>query len=53
MSEYYENFTKLKKHMDNKVFVYDKKQSWEKDIEKCINNNFFVESINKFFFKKN
>ena len=30
MTECYENFVKLKKKMDNKVFFYDEKQSWEK-----------------------
>ena len=52
MSECYENFTKLKKNMDNKVFFYDKKQTWEGDIEKCINNNDFVKCINNLFFQK-
>tara|TARA_Y100000991_G_C21972111_1_gene350021 strand:+ start:1828 stop:2007 length:180 start_codon:yes stop_codon:yes gene_type:complete len=52
MTECYENFVKLKKKMDNKVFFYDEKQSWEKEIEECINNNTFVEFINNFFFEK-
>jgi hypothetical protein len=52
MSECYEKFTKLKKNMDNKVFVYDKKQPWERDIEKCINNNDFLKSFNIFFLIK-
>ena len=47
----WENFVELKKQMDNKVFVYDDKQPWEKDIEKCINNNTFVQFINNFIFQ--
>ena len=53
MADYYENFVKLKKQMDNKVFVYDEKQSWEKEIETSINNNTFVQFINNFCFQKN
>ena len=53
MTEYYENFFKLKKQMDNKVFVYDEKQHWENEIEECVNNNAFVQVINNFFFQKN
>ena len=52
MTECYENFVKLKKQMDNKVFVYDEKQFWEEDIETSINNNTFVQFINNFCFQK-
>ena len=51
MPECYEKFVELKKQVDNKVFVYDDKQPWEKDIEKCINNNTFVQFINNFIFQ--
>lgn len=49
MSEYYDLFVKLKKQMDDKQFVYDEVQPWEKNITNSINNSTFVKTINEYF----
>ena len=48
--DYYETFQKLLKQMNEKEIDWNKKQSWETDIEQKINKIFFVDSINKCFF---
>ena len=44
--EYYENFQKLLKQMNDKKIDWSKKNKWEIDIENSINNNSFIKYIN-------
>jgi len=47
--EYYENFQKLLKQMNDKKIDWSKKNNWEIDIENSINNNSFIKYINNMF----
>ena len=47
--EYYENFQKLLKQMNDKKIDWSKKNNWEIDIENSINNNIFIKYINNMF----
>lgn len=44
--EYEKNFSKFLKKMNDKKIDWDKKNSWETDIENSINKNEIVEFIN-------
>lgn len=44
--ECYDTFLILLKRMNNKKIDWDKKNSWEYDIENSINNNKFIKYIN-------
>ena len=48
--DYHENFQKLLKQMNKNKIDWDKKQSWETDIEQNVNKIFFVDTINEYFF---
>ena len=44
--DYIENYNKFLKKMNEKRIDWDKKNSWEIDIENGINNSYIVKSIN-------
>lgn len=49
--DYERNFNKFLKRMDEKKIDWNKKNSWETDIENSINKNQIIEFINNCFFK--
>ena len=49
MNECIKAFNIMKKQMDKKEFDYNKRQLWENEIEKTINNFSFEKFMNDFF----
>ena len=49
MNECVKAFNIMKKQMDKKEFDYNKRQLWENEIEKSINNFSFEKFMNDFF----
>lgn len=49
--DYERNFNKFLKRMDEKKIDWNKKNSWETDIENSINKNQIIEFINNCLFK--
>ena len=49
--DYETNFNKFLKRMNEKKIDWDKKNTWETDIENSINKNQIIEFINNCLFK--